>query len=489
MDETLLSSDQVKVILVFVEVEAHTTSKTVGELLLLVLGELLLLVNDKLEFGDFLWLELILHKVPADDTAIRGDGVEAEVLAIVWLPLDLPDWVSVLAGAHSRLVDWLVHRLVTDIEDHNSSVVATGSDQSWASWMEINAHHARLSGESVLWPGWVLNGEAADETRHWLQEVVGSIGHGEHVLVAWVPAHGSDTLSAALLSGEAPKWQHGSERFRLWIVGVVLVVLVIGEDFKLSVLDDHALHDLQSALHRAGVEWVLLVHLDDLLWLLVLSLELGLLGGLLADHLFIAVHVGVENLPLGGLDGEDGGLGWVSLNATLLVDDDWGLRSALLVVEHVPERLLLLLLTIVGHFLARLLDSLVDLVQKSGIGLLLLLMELLLVASLLRVLQEDVSLDGVMEDELVHDLFSLEAAVLPAELGDVLWSLRVLRIKHLKDGLILLLGGQLFLVSHWQSGVVVDELVLVMETLVLIFVFDAASLGASGLSHLAWWHF
>ena len=77
-----------------------------------------------------------------------------------------------LVGSYSRLVDWLVGLLVTDIEYHYSTIIASSSNQSRLMWMEVNAHNSRLSGETVLWPGWVLDGETADKTRNWLQGVI-----------------------------------------------------------------------------------------------------------------------------------------------------------------------------------------------------------------------------------------------------------------------------------------------------------------------------
>ena len=59
--------------------------------------------------------------------------------------------------SHSGLVDWPVGRFLTNIEDHDGTVVATGCDQSWARWVEVDAHHTRLSGENVLRPGGVTS--------------------------------------------------------------------------------------------------------------------------------------------------------------------------------------------------------------------------------------------------------------------------------------------------------------------------------------------
>ena len=70
MDQTFLSSNKIEMFFILVEVEAHTTGETIDELLLLVVGKFLLLVDDKLELGDLLGLELVLHEVPVGDTTI-----------------------------------------------------------------------------------------------------------------------------------------------------------------------------------------------------------------------------------------------------------------------------------------------------------------------------------------------------------------------------------------------------------------------------------
>jgi hypothetical protein len=125
------------------------------------------------------------------------------------------------------------------------------------------------------------------------------------------------------------------------------------------------------------------------------------------------LHIGIEDLPLGGLNREDGGLGWGSLDTSLLEDDDWGLGGTLLIVEHVSEGSLLVILTIVGHLSRVLLDGLVDVVQELGVSGLLLLKELLLVSGFLRLLEQDVTFDGVMEHNLIHNVLGLEYALFP----------------------------------------------------------------------------
>lgn len=111
------------------EVEAHTTSEAVHELLLLLVSELLVLVEHQLQLHDLLSLELVLHEVPDGDTTVGRNRVEAKVLGtlVVGVPLDLPDGVSVLGSAHSREVDGLVVRLETNVKDHDGTIVATDS--------------------------------------------------------------------------------------------------------------------------------------------------------------------------------------------------------------------------------------------------------------------------------------------------------------------------------------------------------------------------
>ena len=104
------------------------------------------------------------------------------------------------------------------------------------------------------------------------------------------------------------------------IVSVVLVVLVIIEDVGLRVLDNHALHDLQAALHASRVNGLFLLDLDDLGGLLVLGFALGSLLGLLPQRILILLHERIENHPLRRLLREDGCLWRVSLDATLAVD-------------------------------------------------------------------------------------------------------------------------------------------------------------------------
>lgn len=102
VDLTLFSTNEEEIRLVFIEVEAHTSSKTVDEWLLLAVGKLLLLINDKLELDDLLRLELVLHQVPQSDATIGRNGVEAQGLTLdIGVPTNLPDGVSVLVSPDS----------------------------------------------------------------------------------------------------------------------------------------------------------------------------------------------------------------------------------------------------------------------------------------------------------------------------------------------------------------------------------------------------
>ena len=70
MDLTFFSSDKEQMVRVFVEIEAHTSSKTIEEAFFLIIMELFFFVNNKFEFDDFFRFELIFHEVPVGNTAI-----------------------------------------------------------------------------------------------------------------------------------------------------------------------------------------------------------------------------------------------------------------------------------------------------------------------------------------------------------------------------------------------------------------------------------
>ena len=163
MNLALFSTDQVELIVELVEVEAHTASETVDEGVLLVVRKLLILFRDQLQLDDFLRLKLIFHEIPCCHSAVRRNGVEAKVfVSIICGPADLPHGVGVLGSSHSRLVDGLIISLDSNVIDHDSTVIASDSEEGGILGMEVKAHYTRLSSELILWECWVLNGEAAD---------------------------------------------------------------------------------------------------------------------------------------------------------------------------------------------------------------------------------------------------------------------------------------------------------------------------------------
>lgn len=131
----------------------------------------------------------------------------------------------------------------------------------------------------------------------------------------------------------------------------------------ISILDDHSFHDLEGSLHRDRVKRILnggnsLLNRFLILPVLLLFFELSSLD------LFISVHVGIEDLPLSGLQREVSLDGRVSFDTSLLKREVKGLTRALLVVELISEGLLLgALISIQGIFAELLLDSDVNLVK------------------------------------------------------------------------------------------------------------------------------
>jgi len=106
----------------------------------------------------------------------------------------------VLGSSHSGLVNGLIIALDSNIEDHNSTIVATDSKKSWEFGMEVQAHYTRLSCELVLWICGIFYGEAANETSILLQEIVRTIADSKKIAVSWVPADRCYVLFARSLS-------------------------------------------------------------------------------------------------------------------------------------------------------------------------------------------------------------------------------------------------------------------------------------------------
>jgi len=71
VDIAFFGTNEEQVVVLFVEVEAHTTGEPVVEGLFLGVEHLLLLVDHKLKFQNLFSLELVLHQAPVGNTAIR----------------------------------------------------------------------------------------------------------------------------------------------------------------------------------------------------------------------------------------------------------------------------------------------------------------------------------------------------------------------------------------------------------------------------------
>lgn len=180
MDLTLLSTNDEKRSIEHVEVEAHTTCKSIKEGLFLVFSKTLVFIDYKSELDDFLSFKFVLHKTPVGDSTVTRDRVEVQILdGFILVPPNLPYWVSMLVSSNRGHIDWLVVTLDSNIIDHNSTVIKTDSQKCGMLWVEIKAHDTRLGGIGVLWPRWVLDGVAADQACVLLQEVIRSIAYNK----------------------------------------------------------------------------------------------------------------------------------------------------------------------------------------------------------------------------------------------------------------------------------------------------------------------
>ena len=123
-------------------------------------------------------------------------------------------------------------------------------------------------------------------------------------------------LLPAPVGAEAPERQHRSKLFGILVFGRLSVIFVVVKLFFISVLHYHSLHDLKSPLHSHTVEGVFHCHLDLLLRLFVFFVLHLLLKFIPLDFL-IGRHIGIENLPLSGLQGEGRNLRGISLETLL----------------------------------------------------------------------------------------------------------------------------------------------------------------------------
>jgi len=71
VDVPFFGTNEEQVVVLLVEVEAHTAGQTVVEGLFLGVEHLLLLVYHELELENFFGLEFVLHQAPVSNTAVR----------------------------------------------------------------------------------------------------------------------------------------------------------------------------------------------------------------------------------------------------------------------------------------------------------------------------------------------------------------------------------------------------------------------------------
>ena len=124
------------------------------------------------------------------------------------------------------------------------------------------------------------------------------------------------------------------------------------------------------------------------------------------------------------------------------------------------------------------LDSFVNLVQKHIVMIFLLFPVIFLEACLIRALEQDIALDGVMEHKLLNDAFRLEAALLPAEFSQVVRCLGVARREHLEMNFIALLRCQLLLIIAWHVVIVLAEQILIILKIIVVVLLDLPTRGS-----------
>ena len=113
-----------------------------------------------------------------------------------------------------------------------------------------------------------------------------------------------------------------------------------------------------------------------------------------------------------------------------------------------------------------------------------------LVAGLITILEQDAALDRVMENQLVDHIFRLKATVLPRELGEVVWRLRVVGGKHFEVILVAFLRSELFLLVAGHVVLLVANKVVIFLDIVVVVFFDlAATVALFSRASSSGWHF
>lgn len=100
----------------------------------------------------------------------------------------------------SGLEGRFVISFVSDIKDHDCTIVAAHSKQGRILRMEIKAHNTRFSCKLVLWPGRIFNSVTTNEPTALPQKVIGSITNSEQIFVPGIPTNSSNVLLSTFFS-------------------------------------------------------------------------------------------------------------------------------------------------------------------------------------------------------------------------------------------------------------------------------------------------
>ena len=134
-------------------------------------------------------------------------------------------------------------------------------------------------------------------------------------------------------------------------------------------------------------------------------------------------------------------------------------------------------------------DFLIDGFKQFVVVIFFLLQVFFLVTGLLTIIQQDVSFDRVVENQLVNHVFSFEHTIFPGEFCQIVGSLGVLGRQDLENNLISLLGGEVFLVVSGHIGIVlVEEILIVLQIVIGDFFLDLFLNLFASAAHLLRWH-
>lgn len=120
MDFTFLSSNQKWKSIEFVEIETQTASQS-DEI------SFFFFFTSELQSEDFFRFEFILHQRPVHYTAIRWNWVKVVLFACIWVPSDLPDWISVFLSSYCGFVDRFV-MFISDIINKDGTIIQTSCE-------------------------------------------------------------------------------------------------------------------------------------------------------------------------------------------------------------------------------------------------------------------------------------------------------------------------------------------------------------------------